>query len=204
MKIAAIILGAGGASRFGSAKQLLEIDGETLIDRVGRVAAEAGCRPILRLLGAHAREISAGPANPEIITIINAGWQLGMGSTLALAVAELEYRAADCDAVFILLCDQPLVDAAMLRPMIDQLQQPGISIVLADNGETTGPPALFSKAHFAELKQLTGDRGAKLVANQHPSATATVPMPAARWDIDSQELWTAFQNSRNPSQITGR
>jgi CTP:molybdopterin cytidylyltransferase MocA len=43
MRIGAVILAAGKASRFASPKQLLEIDGETLIDRACRTALEAGC-----------------------------------------------------------------------------------------------------------------------------------------------------------------
>jgi molybdenum cofactor cytidylyltransferase len=201
--IGAIILAAGAASRFGAAKQLLEIDGETLVDRACRVAAESGCQPIVRMLGAGADEIRQRPVDRAVITLINEEWQRGMGSTLAMAIAELEHRAPACEAVLVLLCDQPLIDAAMLRQMIDRLEQPEISIVIADHGEATGPPALFHRCHFPELKLLTGDRGAKLVANQHPGTLATVSMPEARWDIDSQELWNEFQNSRNAS-ITGR
>ncbi|RYD40760.1 MAG: nucleotidyltransferase family protein, partial [Verrucomicrobiaceae bacterium] len=137
----AIILAAGGASRFGKAKQLLEINGETLIDRACRVAMEVGCVPVLRVLGARAEEISEH-SNPDgVSTIINKTWQDGMGATLAFAVSELELRAANCESVLILLCDQPSIDAAMLQELVQASHQPGISIVLADSGETTGPPA---------------------------------------------------------------
>src|SRR5437868_9710342 len=49
--IAAVILAAGESSRLGKPKQLIQFRGKTLVRRVVDAASEAGCRPILVVLG---------------------------------------------------------------------------------------------------------------------------------------------------------
>lgn len=192
MKIGAVVLAAGKASRFGAPKQLLEIDGETLIDRACRTAVAAGCCPVLRVLGANA-ELIAGRACPDDVeTLVHAGWEEGMGSSLAAGVARLLERSPEIDAVFVLLADQPMVSAGLLGEMARHLSD--ASIVLCDHGEATGPPALFAKRHFNELMALHGDRGAKAVATNHQPAL--VAFPDAAWDIDSPEAWERFLAAR--------
>lgn len=188
MKTGAVVLAAGRASRFGAAKQLLEIGGESLVDRACRIAMEAGCHPVMRVLGAHAEEILDRPCPDGIETLVHAAWQEGMGSSLAAGVAALQVLSPDLDAVLVLLADQPMVTAELLGRMRHRLSDAGI--VLCDHGEATGPPALFAKRHFGELAALTGDRGAKAVAANHPAVL--VPFPDAAWDIDSPEAWERY------------
>jgi molybdenum cofactor cytidylyltransferase len=183
MKIGAVILAAGKASRFGSPKQLLEINGESLIDRACRTAVEAGCTPVLRLLGAHAEKILKPPCPTDVETFIHAGWEEGMGSSLAAGVARLLELCPKLDAVFVLLADQPMVTAALLASMETKLRT--ASVVWCN-----GPPALFARKHFEELLGLRGDRGAKAVAANHQAAIAA--FPDAAWDIDSPEAWEQF------------
>lgn len=192
-KIAAIVLAAGGARRFGKAKQLLEYDGETLVDRACRVAAEAGFDPVVRVLGGHADEILARGGGGAVLTLTHPDWESGVGSSLAYGVAELLEREPDCEAILVMLCDQPTVCPNHLRDIITVAESPGVSIVLSESGACTGPPVLFKSRHFDELLALDGDRGAKIVASRHPEAVAMVAFPQGRWDIDSPESWARFK-----------
>ncbi|MCW1926369.1 nucleotidyltransferase family protein [Luteolibacter arcticus] len=188
MKIGAVILAAGKASRFGAPKQLLEIEGESLIDRACRTALEAGCEPVLRVLGAHAEAILERPCPEGVETLVHPGWEEGMGSSLAAGVKRLLELSPDLEAVLVMLADQPMVSADLLEEMKGGLC--AATIVMCDHGEATGPPALFSKLHFEELMALHGDRGAKAVAADH--RTALVAFGDAVWDIDSPEAWERF------------
>jgi molybdenum cofactor cytidylyltransferase len=162
------------------------------VDRACRIAMKAGCQPVLRVLGAHAGEISRRPCPEGVETLVHAAWEEGMGSSLAAGVARLLVLSPALDAVFVLLADQPMVEASLLGQMQRRLSDAGI--VLCDHGEATGPPALFVKRHFGELAALTGDRGAKAVAANHPAVL--VPFPDAAWDIDSPEAWERFRAGR--------
>jgi len=188
MKIGAVVLAAGKASRFGSPKQLLEIEGETLIDRACHTALEAGYDPVLRVLGAHAEALLERPCSENVMTLVHAGWEEGMGSSLAAGVRDLLERAPELDAVVVMLADQPMVTAGLLEEMQARLSE--ASVVLCDHGEATGPPALFGRQHFGELMALHGDRGAKAVAANHHAAM--VAFAGAAWDIDSPEAWERF------------
>ena len=52
--VGAVILGAGGSTRMGVPKQLLQFGGETMLRRAASAALEAGCRPLVVVTGAHA------------------------------------------------------------------------------------------------------------------------------------------------------
>ncbi|MCW1884994.1 nucleotidyltransferase family protein [Luteolibacter flavescens] len=192
MKVGAVILAAGKASRFGAPKQLLEIDGETLIDRACRIALEAGFDPVLRVLGGHAPLILERSCPGHVLTLVHERWEEGMGGSLAVGVRELLGKEPELDAILVMLADQPMVTVDLLDSMRDRLAETGI--VLCDHGEATGPPALFGKQCFPELMALEGDRGAKAVAGRHP--VVTVAFPDAAWDIDSPGAWERFLKMR--------
>ncbi len=194
MKTGAIVLAAGRAIRFGSPKQLLEINGETLLDRACRMALEAGCRPVLRVLGAHVEVILARPCPEGVETLVHAGWEEGMGGSLAAGVARLLELSPLVDGLFVLLADQPAVTSGFLEEM--RARSSEASIVLCDHGGATGPPAWFAQRHFHELLALHGDRGAKAVAALHDAAR--VLFPDAAWDIDAPEAWQRFQRKFLP------
>ncbi len=184
----AIILAAGGAARFGGRKQLLEIQGVTLVDRACRTAQVAGCKPVLRVLGAGVDEILQREEFPGVSTLVHQNWSEGMGSSLAAGVCELLKLEPKCEAIFILLADQPLVTPELLQHMIGLLNS-RFSMVLCDYGAGSGPPALFTRLHFPELMKLTGDRGAKVLAAKHSDAVVWLSFPDGVYDIDSKEAW---------------
>lgn len=188
MKVGAVVLAAGKGSRFGSPKQLLEMDGETLLDRACRTALEAGCDPVVRILGAHADLILERRCPEGVETLIYADWEKGMGSSLAAGLSHLLALCPELEAVFVLLPDQPSVTAELLETMKSGL--PRASVVWCGHRNVTGPPALFAREHFKELLSLDGDRGAKAVAARHQAAV--MPFPEAVWDIDSPETWERF------------
>ncbi len=188
MRTGAIVLAAGQASRFGSPKQLLELNGETLIDRACRTALEAGCDSVLRVLGARAEMILDRPCPAGVETFVHPGWEEGMGSSLAAGVSTLLDLLPEADAVFVLLSDQPMATADLLKMMEAALGT--ASIVWCEHAAAKGPPVLFARRHFEELKSLKGDRGAKAVVANHQAAV--VPFSDAAWDIDSPEAWERF------------
>ena len=187
MKAAAVILAAGASSRFGRPKQLLEIDGETLVSRACRIAIEAACSPVIVVLGAHADEIRRRGLPAGVRTVFNERHAEGMGHSLARGVAGL-----DSDAVVILLADQPSVDPAILRTMTEELNKPGISIVWCAQGGIPGPPVMFARRHFEELAELRSDEGGRSVVMRHPDAVAVIEVPTTRWDIDDEATWEEF------------
>lgn len=192
MSQAAIILAAGQASRFGSPKQLLEINGENLVRRACKLAHDARCSPIIVVLGCHAEAIEE-TAFPEYVTTLhNPHWQKGMGSSLAQGISHLE--GTNVESTFILLADQPGISKYTLKRMKLHFLESNTSIVACEHGKTTGPPSLFAAKHFNALSQLNTDKGGKEVFKKNAAELVTIQAPEAGWDIDDTAAWKRFCN----------
>jgi len=184
-RVAAVVLAAGGSTRLGRPKQLVELDGEPLVRRAARAALGAGASPVLVVLGAHAARVAPALDGVAGVTALyNADWETGLASSLAAGV-----RAAlaepDVDAVLVTLADQPLVDDAALARLI--AAYPGAhGVVASAYGDALGVPALFARAHAESLTRLTGDAGAGAWLRRRGDAVTRVAMDAAALDVDTE------------------
>ncbi len=61
----------------------------------------------------------------------------------------------------------------------------GSSIVASSYAGTRGVPALFAATHFAELRQLRGDRGAGPLLASHAGSVHLIPLAGGEVDIDT-------------------
>jgi CTP:molybdopterin cytidylyltransferase MocA len=154
--IAAVVLAAGGSTRLGQPKQLVTLSGETLLERAIRAAGEAGCAPIVVVLGASHVEILGAVQLGDALPVINSEWRTGMASSIRLGVRTLELVAQDAEGVLLMTCDQPAVTAPHLRLLIS-----GDRVNASRYARRNGAPAYFPKKHFADLMALAGDAGAR-------------------------------------------
>ncbi len=75
--VAGILLAAGGASRYGSPKQLLEYQGVPLVRRVAQVALASGVSPLIVVSGAYTPEIRLALQGLDVKLVHNLEWQEG-------------------------------------------------------------------------------------------------------------------------------
>jgi molybdenum cofactor cytidylyltransferase len=173
--VAAIVLAAGASTRLGSPKQLAVLGGETLLERAVQAAAEAGCAPVVVVLGASAAEILAGCSLGEAMVVINADWDEGMAASIGCGVAAVDGWV---DGAVVMACDQPAVTAAHLRVLMD-----GDEVTASAYAGRRGVPAYFPAAVFEDLLELVGDVGARDLLR---SARA-VELPGGELDVDRVE-----------------
>ncbi|MCY3987362.1 MAG: nucleotidyltransferase family protein [Gammaproteobacteria bacterium] len=184
----AVILAAGASRRFGSPKQLARYRGETLVARSVRLAHEAGAGTICVVLGYRAEAIRRALQRGRVpagrtTTVRNARWHDGMGRSLACGVRALDRRGR---AVLVCLADQPLLEAADLAALVRAWRASPRSVVASRYAGKPGVPAIFPRSHFAALKSLSGDRGARvLLASSND--VLSVPIPLAAVDVDDPE-----------------
>lgn len=172
---AAIVLAGGASTRLGSPKQLVVMGGERLLERAVRVAREAGCSPVVVVLGASAAAILSACALGDARVVVNADWEEGMAASIVCGVAAVEGKV---DGAIVMACDQPAVTAAHLR-------------ALMENGELTasgyagrrGIPAYFPAAAFEDLLELTGDTGARTILK----TARQVELAGGELDVDRLE-----------------
>jgi len=183
MRVGAVVLAAGGSIRFGKPKQLAIFQGEPLVRRIVTAAKDAGCAPVVVVAGAI--QITPELAGLPISIAVHRRWSNGLGSSIAVGLKHALEIVANLDAAILLTCDQPFVNAAILRQLIQLHLEDGKSIVASAYAETLGIPALFGRSCFADLLQLRGDMGAKGIILARRNDVTPFDFPAAAIDIDT-------------------
>jgi molybdenum cofactor cytidylyltransferase len=212
-KIGAVVLAAGGSSRLGRPKQLLTFGGETLVRRAVRAAAEAGCNPVIVVVGEMSdairaeldirdSRISSSPAlgNLRRATVLmratvveNTEWRNGVGTSIRRGLQELP---GSVDAVVLLACDQPFVEASTIGKLIAACEKIGRPIVASCYANTLGVPALFDRSCFEALLALPDDSGAKLLIATRPEDVFPIEFEEGAIDIDTPEDFERLKQDR--------
>jgi molybdenum cofactor cytidylyltransferase len=188
-EIGAIILAAGSGSRMGRTKQLLKIDGETLVRRAVLTAAEAGLRPIVVVTGADSETVECELNELEVTVAFNPTWARGMGSSIRCGIAALLKANPAIDGAAILLCDQPRVTSDLLRRLIVVFRESGKGAVACEYGGSVGPPCFFGPSTFGELVAIPDEQGAKKVLMANPARLTRFAWPEGVDDIDTPSDW---------------
>jgi CTP:molybdopterin cytidylyltransferase MocA len=162
-RVAAVVLAAGQATRFGSAKQLARVGGVTLVQRAIDAGASAG--ELVVVLGARADEIEPtlrlGPGGR---TVRNPDFADGQSTSLRAGVSAVDPGAA---AVVVLLADQPGVTEREVRAVVDAFIETGAPLVRASYRGRPGHPVLIARELFPEVMAGSGDQGARSVLARH-------------------------------------
>jgi CTP:molybdopterin cytidylyltransferase MocA len=156
LSIAAVVLAAGASRRLGEPKQLVMLGGETLLERAVRIAREAGCLPVVVVVGAEYVKVLGNSVLGDVVTVINDNWEVGMASSIRLGVRALEVAARDAEGALLMTCDQPAVTAKHLRRLTTRAE-----VKASRYAGKNGVPAFFPAKYFEKLSELKGDAGAR-------------------------------------------
>jgi molybdenum cofactor cytidylyltransferase len=182
VKVAAVVLAGGASRRLGTPKQLIRLGGEALVERTVRICREAGCDPVVVVLGAAADQVRSACSLEDAMLVMNQRWQEGMASSIAEGVSALDDGVDGC---VITTCDMPAVLADHLRRLTDS----GGMRASAYAGRH-GVPAYFPRDRFPQLMSLSGDTGARDLLKSCPA----IPLEGDELDIDTpQDLERANQ-----------
>ncbi len=193
-RVAGIVLAAGGSSRLGHPKQLVEYQGQTLVARVIQQLHQAGCGSVTTVLGAFESEIRPAIRHASTAILVNKSWENGMGTSLRLAVKQTQNLA---NAVLIALCDQPLIATAHYRNLVDAISRTDHPIVATGYPEESiGVPAAFLRSEFESLLALDDEEGAKRIIEG--SEHHRIELTGLANDLDTAKDLEDIMNLRNP------
>jgi nicotine blue oxidoreductase len=184
--VSAILLAAGGGSRFGGGKLLADFAGRPLVLCALDALAEAPVDETLVVIGADAGEMRRVCQPYDVRIVENADWERGQSTSVLAGLHALDKEAR---AAVVLLGDQPLVAAEAVKRLVTAYEE-GARVAVATYGGRRRNPVLFSREVWTLLEEeMVGDEGARSVLRWHPELVVEVPCdgvgdPA---DVDTAE-----------------
>jgi molybdenum cofactor cytidylyltransferase len=181
---AGVILAAGESRRMGSPKALLELDGETFLDRLIRCFS-LHCSPVIVVLGHEPEVIRAGVrAAGNAVFVLNPDYQRGQFSSLQCG---LRAAPAKADGVVFTPVDHPNVEPETVARLIEARAPVAIPQYLGRHGH----PVLISRALVAEFLAMPADAEARTVIQRHAHETRYIDVADAGIldDIDDPEAY---------------
>jgi molybdenum cofactor cytidylyltransferase len=163
--ISGIVLAAGEATRFGSLKQLAEVDGVPMAQHAVNALAGAGVSDLIVVTGHDAERVEEALSLPPGGRFIrNPRYKEGQASSLAAALHAMN---DDSEAAVVLMADQPGVDASTVSRLVAAFTATRAKVVRAVYRDGPGP-SLLSREIYAEAGHLHGDAGARILIASHP------------------------------------
>jgi CTP:molybdopterin cytidylyltransferase MocA len=133
--VAAVVLAAGAATRFGSPKQALLLP--TVLERVRRSSVDG----VVVVLGAHEIETDARTVRcPE--------WERGPGASLRCG---LDALPAEAEAAVVVLADGPRLAPEAIDRLIGRWRESGEPILAATYGGERSHPVLVARAAWPQV-----------------------------------------------------
>jgi CTP:molybdopterin cytidylyltransferase MocA len=182
-----VVLAAGASRRMGTAKQLLAIEGETLVHRAARLALATEPAEAVIVLGHDAGNIAVAIADLPLRHVVCTESGRGMGASLAAGLAALGPQSA---GALVLLCDQPALSSAHLRALVEHWRRCPERAAASAYAGVVGVPAVLPRTWFA-LVHDDGDRGARALLRER-SDVDSIACDDLAVDIDTPEQRAAF------------
>ncbi|MEW2444475.1 nucleotidyltransferase family protein [Micromonospora marina] len=165
MRVAGLVLAAGGGRRYGRPKALVRHGGSLLVERASRTLIDGGCDPVVVVLGAAADPVRAVADLRGCLVVDNADWVTGMGSSLRVGLGAL--LATDSVAAVVLLVDMPGVTAEAVR-RVAAGAGPAVLAAAGYPPGRRGHPVLLGRDHWAGVRATArGDTGAAAYLRAH-------------------------------------
>jgi nicotine blue oxidoreductase len=161
--VAAVVLAAGEASRFGAPKQRILLP--AVLERLGRTSVDE----IVVVEGAYALDV------PEARVVPCADWERGPGASLRCGLAAL---GDDVEAAVVVLADGPSLAPESVERVLGTWHEGG-GVVAASYGGARGHPLVLGRPDWGEIPdEGLRDRPVRLVPCDDLGAPGDVDTPA--------------------------
>jgi molybdenum cofactor cytidylyltransferase len=197
-KVAGLLLAAGASTRMGQPKQLLRVEGQTLLDRMLGEVLRSDLDLIVLVLGFQAWEIKESLRtdlhHPKLKIIENKNYLDGISSSIIAGLSEVEDVF---DHFMVILADMPLMNSTLINLLlhtylVSHLQLGAIKLI-----GRRSHPVIIGRQFYNEVRRLKGDVGARELFVRYADQVCLVE-PEEEYDdvdIDTMEEYLEFKHS---------
>lgn len=204
VKIAGLLLAAGASTRMGRPKQLLHVQGVTLLERILNEALKSELDKIILILGHQSKEIKKVLGqiivHKKLRVIENPRYRQGISSSITIGLPEVE---DNYDHVMILLADLPHVTSGLINLLIHRYLESHLPLGAIQVKSKRSHPVIFGRPLYNELRKLQGDMGARALFQKYGDRACLVEPDFFYddMDIDTEEDYVEFQRSLKNRQF---
>ena len=200
MRVAAVVLAAGAASRFGSPKALARLEGRPILEHVLDAVREAGIGEVIVVLGTNADEIEEGIDWLDEQLVRNPDPR-HLSSSLQVGIDAVAAIDPPIHAAVIVLGDQPRTRPEVIRALLAAARSGDRPVVVpryADGGGAN-PVVLMADA-FELVDDATGDHGLGPVLASDPDLVIEVPVTGSNPDIDTPDDLARLEDANEAAE----
>lgn len=191
MKIAGLILAAGGSSRMGDQNKLMmPFQGKPMLNHVVNASLNSNLTQTFVVVGHQSSEIKNLVQSDDIQCVENEQWETGMASSIVAGISQLK----QFDGFLILLGDMPLVTPKLINEII--VHGSVDKIVTPIKNGLYGNPVFFGAKFRDELLTLYGDSGAKKVIQDNISSMIKI-------EIQSNTIFKDYDTKESLEPVAG-
>ena len=212
--VAGLVLAAGAGSRYGMPKALARgDDGRPWLVRTIRTLTDAGCSPVIVVLGAEAAEARAlldeSGLTPAVVVALADDWAEGLSASLRAGLRKAIALSSAPVAVAVVPVDVPGLRPSTVARLIGTLPGDTNADTNADTNPDTaadtapvgshtlrqasfnarpGHPVVIGRAHWAALiGTVTGDTGARPYLQSHETRLVDCADLETGLDVDTRD-----------------
>jgi len=174
-------------------KLLQPLAGQPMIRYAAEAALKGAASDVVVVIGNEHQRIRAALDGLPVIFSENTDYSKGLSTSL---ICGLNALPTDCDGTLVLLGDMPAVDSGLLDRLIAAFDPgEGRAIIVPVHGGKRGNPVLWARRFFDEIRELSGDAGARALLGPYAGMICEIEAgsDAPLTDIDTENALSAFQ-----------
>lgn len=183
-------MAAGLARRMRQQKLLLDFKGKPVLSWVLEAAIASALDEVVcvvRNLEEAKKKLSL--EHSKLRWVINERAHEGQSTSIIAGLKAISPRS---DAALFLVGDQPMIQSEVINGLIELFRKNSKLIVVPTFHGEARNPVLFHRDLFAEILQLTGDRGARVLIDRYREKSAFLEWPEETPFLD-MDTWEDYK-----------